>query len=103
MDAGGVKVPARAVVYGWRCCGGSAHTRNLPLAKIFFGSIARFTARMHAMSDDGEPQTSKCRLASVGQRNTIAELPAGSAARNDDAAFAYCIAEGGSTESGTIA
>src|SRR5204863_10088347 len=53
--------------------------------------------------DDGDPQTSKWRLASVGQRNTIAELPCGSAARNEDAALAYCIADGGSTDNGTIA
>src|SRR5438552_18957282 len=70
---------------------------------MFFGSIARFTARMHAISDDGVPQTSKWRLASVGQRSTMAELPAGNAARSEDAALAYCIADGGSTESGTIA
>src|SRR3954467_1926220 len=70
---------------------------------MFFGSMARFTARMHSMSLDGDPHTSKRRFASVGQRSTIAELPRGKAARNEDAAFAYCIAEGGSTDNGTIA
>src|SRR4051794_9103182 len=70
---------------------------------MLFGSMARFAARMHAISDEGEPQTSKWRLASVGHRNTMAELPSGSAARSDDAALAYCIADGGSTDSGTIA
>src|SRR3954452_8644898 len=68
-----------------------------------FGSMARFTARMQAISDDGDPQTSKWRLASVGHCNTIAELPFGNAARSEDAALAYCIADGGSTESGTMA
>src|SRR3954468_2253879 len=70
---------------------------------MFLESMARFTARMQAMSDEGDPHTSKCRLASVGHRNTIAELPAGNAARNEDAALAYCMADGGSTDSGTIA
>src|SRR6185437_388206 len=78
-------------------------TMNLPLFKIFFGSMTRFTARIMFTSVGVVPQTSKCGLASLGQCATSADDPAGNMLRNADTQLAYCMADGGSTESGTKA
>src|SRR5437660_12098082 len=53
---------------------------------------------LKSVTDD--PQTQKCRFASVGQRSTTAPASSGSAERKAETAVAYCIADGGSTESG---
>jgi len=95
MDARGQQLPARLVfasatrpaAIGCRCgsCGFKlmkrlvqmrcSQTMNLPLFKIFFGSMARFTARIIFTSVGVVPQTSKWGLASVGQCATSADEP----------------------------
>src|SRR5579884_4328519 len=75
-------------------------TMNLPLFKIFFGSMAFFTARIMSTFVGVVPQTSKCGLASLGQYATSADDPGGSIPRNAETQLAYCMAEGGSTERG---
>src|SRR5258705_5890592 len=79
------------------------YTRNLPRFRMLLGSSARLTARIAARSVGDEPQTSKWDFASFGQRTTTAEASRGSVARNAEAALANCMADGGSTESGTNA
>src|SRR6185437_13164646 len=88
---------AIALKLRWLC---SAQTMNRPLFKIFLGSMAFLSARIMAMSCGVVPHKSKWSLASLGQCATSADDPAGSMPRNAEAQFAYCIADGGSTESG---
>src|SRR5258708_38392597 len=78
-------------------------TINLPPFRIFFGSMACLTARIMSTSVGVVPQTSKWSLASLGHCTTSADEPGGSSPRNDETQLAYCMAEGGPTESGTNA
>src|SRR5260370_36846889 len=71
-----------------------------PRLRMLLGSIACLTARIIPTSVGVLPQTSKCNLASVGQCATSADEPGGNIPRREEAQLAYCIAEGGSTESG---
>src|SRR5260370_14753338 len=78
----------------------SAQTMNLPLFKIFLGSIACLTAFINARSVGVEPHASRYGLASFGQWATSADDPGGNSARNAATQFENCAAGGGSTGSG---